>query len=271
MTSVTYSIIDVASDTTKELPQLKAAGITDIIRYDDRFPSGNWKQIQSPEVHAIRDAGFRLGIVYEGAGATLSSFTEQNGYLDAAYSRKQATTRGQPAGSAIYFAVDFDPTAAQIFFNIVPYFTGVAKAFTETSSDPKLAVGVYGSGLVCKTLKAAGLVTLTWITCSTGFQDSQEYVVAGLQDLLQAKCDQSFLGLSVDYNEARNPQWGSFIPWGAPAIPTVIPAPPIISHNAAWMQGVLQKTGLYHGAIDGSVGPLTINAMISYLEKAGQV
>jgi hypothetical protein len=271
---VTFSIIDVPADTTKLLAQLKAAGITDIIRYDDRFPSGGWKQIHSPEVHAIRDAGLRLGIVYEGAGSTLSSFSEQNGYLDAAYSRQQAALRGQPNGSAIYFAVDFDPSASDISTHIVPYFRGVATAFAELVDLPKLATGVYGSGLTCKTLKDAGLVTLTWITCSRGFAGSKEYVAAGLQDLWQESCDQTLLGLSVDYNTA-NPAsagqaWGSFVPWGAPAIPAVIPAPPPISHDARWLQTVLQKAGLYNGQIDGNVGPLTVNGAIAYMEKKGE-
>lgn len=268
---MTFSIIDVPQDTTKQLAQLKAAGITDIIRYDDRFPSGNWKQIHSPEVHAIRDAGLRLGIVYEGAGSTLSSFTEQNGYLDAAYSRQQAALRGQPNGSAIYFAVDFDPSASDISSHIVPYFRGVARALTELVDLPKLAAGVYGSGLTCQTLKSAGLVALTWITCSRGFNGSKDYVAAGLQDLWQVECDKTLLGMSVDYDEAKPAgNWGSFVPWGPPAIPAVIPAPPSISHDTRWLQTVLQKAGLYGGAIDGDVGPLTINGMIAYLEKKGE-
>lgn len=270
---MTFSIIDVPQDTTKVLAQLKAAGITDIIRYDDRFPSGHWKQISSPEVHAIRDAGLRLGIVYEGAGDTLSSFTEQTGYLDAAYSRRQAALRGQPNGSAIYFAVDFDPTASEIASNIVPYFRGVQRALTELVDLPKLAAGVYGSGLTCQTLRSAGLAALTWITCSRGFNGSKDYVAAVLQDLWQEQCDKDLLGMSVDYNTAnpaRGGAWGSFVPWGPPAVPAVIPAPPPISHDAKWLQTVLQKAGLYGGAIDGDVGPLTVNGTIAYMEKKGE-
>jgi hypothetical protein len=256
-------IIDVAEDVTSKLSQLKEAGVTAIIRYDDRFPSGSWKQIHDSEVRAIKDAKMQLGIVYEDAGATASTFTDANGFAAAAYSRKMAAQRGQPAGSAIYFAVDFDPSQSDITHRMIPYFQGVARAMDGSG----LQIGVYGSGLACKTLKALNLATLTWITCSRGFTGSREYIAAGLQDLWQTDCDKDLFGLSVDHNEAKNPAWGWFIPWGAPVMPVPIPSPPPITHDAQWMQTVLQAAGLYHGGIDGDVGAGTIAAMIAWMEK----
>lgn len=264
---MSYTIIDVPTDCSKVISLLKAGGITHIIRYDDRLPSGSWKQIHSPEVHAIRDEGLRLAIVYEGAGATVSTFSEQSGYLDAKYSRSQAASRGQPDGSAIYFAVDFDATAAEMQARIVPYFQGVKRAFEEASNNPVLKVGVYGSGLCCKTLKALGLVSFTWITCSRGFNGSKEYIAAGLQDLWQVQCDKTLHGLSIDYNEAKNPDWGHFVPWEAPVVPPVVTPPPQITHDATWLQEILAKAGLYHGQIDGDAGPLTIAGMIAAIER----
>jgi hypothetical protein len=266
---VTYSIIDCDENTTSKLSELKAAGIKTVIRYDDRFPSGNWKQVHSPEVHAIRDAGFELGIVYEGAGATLSSFSEQSGYLDAQYARKQAALRGQPDGSAELFAVDFDPTASEITARIIPYFNGVAKAFAESNNLPVLVPGVYGSGLTCRTLFLMGLAKIRWITCSRGFQGSAQAVAAGEYELWQEECEKKLEGLDVDYSVAKVENWGQFVPWGAPTVPAVIPPPPTISHDIRWLQGVLQTAGLYHGAIDGDPGPLTEAAMIAYAEQKG--
>lgn len=263
-----FTIIDCDQDTTKMLAQLKAEGITDIIRYDDRFPSGNWKQIHSPEVHAIRDAGLRLGIVYEGAGSTLSTFSEDNGYLDASYSRKMAASRGQPDGSAVYFAVDFDPPATAVTQRIIPYFHGVARALEQDNGLPKIVAGAYASGYVCRTLKTLQLIKYSWVTCSGGFTGTKEYLAEGLQDLWQKQCDAKLLGLDIDYNVANRLDWGSFVPWGPPAIPPVEPAPVPITHDVAWLQGELKSAGWYKGQIDGDAGPLTLAAVIAYVEKA---
>src|SRR5215813_4061563 len=68
-------IIDTADTmTSSKLSALKKAGVETIIRYDDRRPRGGWKQIHQAEAKLIRDAGLRLGIVYEDA-ATASYFT----------------------------------------------------------------------------------------------------------------------------------------------------------------------------------------------------
>src|SRR6516164_1534300 len=92
-------IIDTADTmTSSKLSALKKAGVETIIRYDDRRPRGGWKQIHPAEAKLIRDAGLRLGIVYEDA-ATASYFTRLEGILSATYARQQAAKRGQPEGA----------------------------------------------------------------------------------------------------------------------------------------------------------------------------
>jgi len=258
-------IIDTADNVTKKLDALKAEGVHTVIRYDDRLPSRAWKQIFLAEAKAFKDKGMRLGIVYEGAGATPSSFSEQSGYLDAVYSRQQAAQRGQPDNSAVYFAVDFDPSESQIQGRILPYFNGVYRAFSEDNNLPKLRVGAYCSGLCATMLKKEHPDILIWITCSLGFAGSRGYVRAGKQDLFQNKCDTSLLGVDCDFDEANTADWGSFVPWGESPSPTVPSPPAPINHDIKWLQAVLQKYG-YSGQIDGSAGPLTIAAMIRYAE-----
>src|SRR5882672_8837853 len=189
-------IIDTADDVTTKLTQLKDMGCVAIIQYDDRHST--WKQITPTRARAIRDAGILLAIVYEHIAQPSG---EEDGYADAEHSIKMAAARGQPKNSAIYFAVDYDASNSDINNKIVPYFRGVARSMLNSG----LRVGVYGSGQVCKTLKALGLVSLTWITCSRGFTGSAAYIASGLQDLWQTDCDKFLLGLSVDYNSARNP------------------------------------------------------------------
>jgi hypothetical protein len=59
-------------------------------------------------------------------------------------------------------------------------------------------------------------------------------------------------------------QWFEDMAHGSPQ------PPPPLTHDASWMQLVLENRGFYHGGVDGNVGPLTIAAMIKYLESKGE-
>jgi hypothetical protein len=254
-------IIDTADNVTKKLSALKTAGVEYIIRYDCRMASGAWKQILPAEARAIAAAGLKLGIVYEDRGATASSFSDKTGYLSARYSLDQAIKRGQPAGSAIYFAVDFDATAADVRDRILPYFDGVYRAMME-DHGAVLRVGAYCSGAVAVALKAKHPDILIWITCSGGFRGTKAYLAAGKQDLWQNKCDTSLVGVDCDFSEARTSDWGWFVPGGK----AVITDPEKPLHDVKWIQGIFTKSGFYHDDIDGDVGPKTVAAMIRYCE-----
>jgi len=253
-----YPVVDTADNTSNKLSQLKNAGTTAIIRYDHRM-SGSWKQIYPAEARAIADHGLKLGIVYEGAGSTPSTFTKGSGYKDALYSRRIAPDRGQPKNSAIYFAVDFDASQSQVDKKIIPYFQGVNDALDGSG----LYVGVYGSGLVCRQLLEHNLVTCTWPTCSKGFTGSRSYIASRAWHIWQAICDRDVHGLSLDFNEENAEVWGQFIPWGPePDPPKVIhrPVPPPL-HDTHWVQASLKTLGYDPGPLDGIMGPLTRQAV----------
>ncbi len=211
------TIIDTNHDSSTRLPQLRAAGIDTIIRYYMRGSSS--KVIRRAEAQALAAAGFRLGIVYEGAGDRLVSFSEDIGYRDAAHCRQYGRSEiGQPAGSAVYFAVDADFSAAQIKSNIIPYFRGVAHAFGEDNGLPRYRTGVYGSGAVCQAIADAGLAELTWVSCSTGWSGSKAFLASGRWNLRQY-LPKMIAGLDCDPDEA-NPQKsdiGVFVPSAQPA------------------------------------------------------
>jgi hypothetical protein len=93
---------------------------------------------------------------------------------------------GQPFGSAIYFAVDYDPTQADIDGVISNYFTGVhAALYVANEGEPSYRVGVYGSGLCCGTLIDRGIATLSWLSQSTAFAGSRQYAEQKRYDLIQ--------------------------------------------------------------------------------------
>src|SRR5262244_2300430 len=82
-----------------------------------------------------------------------------------------------------------------------------------------------------------------------------------------ALCREMGLLVDCDFDEANNPNWGWFVPWGS-STPEPTPPPPLpVSHDIKWLQGILQNPLYgYHGDIDGIVGPLTEAAMIKYAE-----
>lgn len=199
-------IVDCAESVVRRLTDLAAAGITGIIRYDSRI--GHWKEAGNPEIAAILAAGMAVGIVNEGIGSVPSAFTEESGYLDACYSLARAVGRAQPEGTAIYYAVDFDASSAEIGSHVIPYFLGVQKAHRENVR--RWQVGAYCSGLVAMELDSRSLIDLSWITCSGGFAGSRAYVAAGREDLWQYRCEQTLCGLDVDFNLTPTGVWGQW-------------------------------------------------------------
>lgn len=208
-------IIDTNRDTTRHLDALRAAGIETVIRYYARSMSS--KVIRRAEARAIAKAGLRLGIVYEGAGDRLSAFSQDMGYRDAAFSRSHGAREiGQPAGSAVYFAVDFDASAAETRRAILPYFRGVARAFEEPNGLPVYRVGVYGSGAVCAAVLDAGLAELAWVSCSTGWSGYRAFVASGRWNLKQ-HLPVTIAGLDTDPDDVNPARLdiGDFVPGAA--------------------------------------------------------
>jgi hypothetical protein len=232
---MTVSTIDVAQDVRPALSRLKHAGVTRIIRYDCRLPRGRWKEATDSEWRAIAEAGFELGVVNEGVGNVAGAFTEETGYLDALYSRGRAARRRQPAGSAVYFAVDFDADHAAVVNHVIPYMKGVRRAFTQAEPTlPLLKAGAYCNGLAAATLLQEGLADFTWITCSRAFCGSEAFVEAHREDLWQFRCDVNWFGLSVDYNLSPTGIWGQFRPDGAPPPPAATEPQVAADWNPAW-------------------------------------
>lgn len=252
-------IVDTNRNTTSHLADFKRLGVTGIIRYDNRLGPRNEKQVKPAEAKAIAAAGIQLGIVYEGAGDRISAFTRDTGRADAAYSLTQLEGRGQPKGSAIYFAVDLDVSPSQVNASVIPYFHGVADSLTGSG----LVIGVYGSGLVCRIMLDAGLAQLTWISCSMGWSESKKFLATNRWTLRQ-HVPKPVDGVDCDANDLREglASWGGFVPFGGDVEPLPVP------HDARWLQTKLNEAGAYPTLkVDGDVGPDTIHAMVQHLEK----
>lgn len=175
-------------DTTMELTchaqALKAQGYDFVLRYYSHNAS---KNLSLGEARALVQAGLQIGVVWESAGTHAGFFTRDQGLADGAAAFRMAReVVKQPYGSAIYFAVDYDPTQAELDGPISNYFTGVhAALYVGAEGQPSYRVGVYGSGLCCATLVERASASLSWLSQSTGFTGSKQYADAQRYNLIQ--------------------------------------------------------------------------------------
>jgi uncharacterized protein (TIGR02594 family) len=184
------AIIDVAEYIGNHAGSLAAAGVKTIIRYYNNKNTRNHptKCITSAELGELYDAGLSVAIVFEQRGGSpvgdadtshIEDFDPANAQRDAARALSLAASLGQPKGSAIYFAVDYDFTAKGDLDRIQAYFTTIRAALKTD-----YLVGAYASGLIGTRLKAAGLIDHIWIA-NKGFTGSQDALRAGNWSLFQ--------------------------------------------------------------------------------------
>ena len=95
----------------------------------------------------------------------------------------------QPAGSAIYFAVDYNANNNDMV-NIKAYFSAINSVFND--ADVKYKVGVYGNGLTCSTIKGL-YAEYSWLSCSTGHLGYTQYDSPDYYNIKQAE--------EIDYND----------------------------------------------------------------------
>ncbi len=198
-----------------EYRALAAGGVHTVIRYLSR--DGGRKVVTEKEARDIAQAGLRLGLVYEGArGDKISAFDESQGYQDAMHARERGKALGVPEGAAVYFAVDFDASPQQVRENIIPYFRGIARAMHEQHPGlPTYRTGVYGSGLVCHTMRTGGLAQLTWLSMSGGWTGSKQFYASGQWNMKQQLERNGFDPNIVNPNA---PDIGTFVPGDAQSL-----------------------------------------------------
>ena len=186
---------------------LKTNGVDVIFRYYARAKQNGFKEkiLEADEAKAL-SAEFFIAACYQYGARTDGVFSNAQGLEDARFARKYAASViKQPAQSAIYFGVDYDPLDSVLENNIVPHFQGIAAGMSEASPDgyPHYDVGVYGAWHVCKRLKEAKLAKYAWLSNSTGWGDHQgrkKYVESTQWTLLQTLPQQDLCGVDHDPN-----------------------------------------------------------------------
>lgn len=202
--------IDVATDVRHALPCLVQQKKTFVARYlaiTSEIPN---KILTPIEAKAISDAGLDIVSVWEnGAADTPEYFTRAHGERDGEYAYKLAESLGQPGGSPIYFAIDYDAPLKDLLHGVNEYLDaveqGLASAYAASTTDRWYAVGIYGSGLTCAVLRVPDSRP-TWLAEAQHWAGSTEF---DLWDIHQTGST-SVCGLGCDENVAYAGQYGGW-------------------------------------------------------------
>ncbi|HTZ36162.1 MAG TPA: glycoside hydrolase domain-containing protein [Stellaceae bacterium] len=196
--------IDLATDASDNLNELKDSRLGFVARYY-RNPQSRWPTLSAREAQRLSSLGMAMVAIWESHSHDPAYFSYASGYGDAIAAHNQANALGQPAGSAIYFAVDFDAGPAALPA-VDQYFRGVAAGLAAAGGGrPKYQAGVYGSGAVCRAIKGVRLAHYAWLSNSTAWSG-----YAGYDDWnIKQGGRVARLSFSHDYDEARQ-DYGGF-------------------------------------------------------------
>lgn len=213
--------IDCATPLTAELAkEFKADGYDFVARYT--VPEGSWKALTAEEVANIVDAGLYIVSIFE-TTANRALKGAKAGMYDAEVAVGICKGFGQPAGTPIYFAVDFDAQGNQ-YAPIVDYFMAAKEVLTGHG----YTIGGYGSYSVIEMLAAKGIPFL-WQTFA--WSHGQRSAKA---QLFQYKIDTVENGIGVDYN-VSNGAAGGWMP--------VVEAPAPVTLDTALANEIIKELG----------------------------
>ena len=139
---------------------LVAAGYRIVGRYlDEHLAPGDdgylGKALKAGEPQIIIGAGLRLLPIFQYNGRELASFTYDKGFAQAQIAHQKCVEHRIPAGTCVYFAVDYDAMDVDIDGGIKQYFQGVAAGLAALGT--RYTFGVYGPRNVCTRIsKEAG-------------------------------------------------------------------------------------------------------------------
>ncbi len=201
-------IIDTNSSCAGKTKQLKDMNVDVVGRYYRMQTHPEWRVTRAEAVE-LTQAGIMLFTVFEDFGkASKLKLTREQGGKDGQSAHEQAEAIGQPKQSTIYFAVEGLPGGygKSDLPGIREYFKGVTDAL---GGDYK--AGVYGDGLVCKTLLDEGTCAHTWLAAAShSFPGTKDFTRSWRWSIAQmGPLDINANGLSVDLDVAKD-EFGAF-------------------------------------------------------------
>ena len=210
-------IIDTNVDISGWIDELVKAGVSTVIRY---YSQNKAKRLGPAEAQALAEAELSVVTIYQDRngggkpGGDIADLAPARGTADAQRALQQAAAVGQPAGSTIYFAVDWDFVNKAQLAQITGYFEAA-----RAELDGQYKLGIYGSGLVTKVVHKAGLVEHVWLAQSTGWTGYKEALAGNYVSLIQLT-ERIWPGAQFSYDENMLAPGvtdiGAFVPGGAP-------------------------------------------------------
>jgi hypothetical protein len=197
--------IDMALDSRDVVQELKGSGLHFVARYY-RSPLSRLPPLSPDEARIVSSNGMKLVAIWQYQSNRPEHFSYERGYADAITAYQQARAVGQPNGSAIYFAVDYNAPDREIAGAVQQYFRGVRAGLAAAGGgSPPYRVGVYGSGAVCLYLQRMQLAEYTWLSASTAWYGSNDY---GDWNIKQGRRT-TLLSFDHDINETQG-DYGGF-------------------------------------------------------------
>jgi len=203
--------IDMPTDARDVSQELKDSKLDFVARYY-RDPTSRWPTLSADEARMLSATGLRVVAVWEFHSHKADYFSYATGYSDGVSAYRQARTVGQPPGSGIYFAVDYNAYQPDLVGPIDQYFRGVSAGMTAAAGAgkaPEYHVGVYGSGAVCDYLKRMRLAQYAWLSNSTAWAGYDAFTDWDIRQAGRAPN----LSFDQDSNQARG-DYGGFLVTG---------------------------------------------------------
>jgi hypothetical protein len=165
-------------------------------------PSG-WKKLTRSEAEIITAAGLQIVSVFE-TTANRAAGGAPNGHTDGALALSLAQELGQPVGSTIYFAVDFDTNS----FDVISAYLRAASTHIVGYDT-----GVYGSYGVVEAMKDSGACSKFWQTYAWSRGNKSESI-----NIYQYDCgptgqgfEKNGIGVDLDESFGNEGWWNTIV------------------------------------------------------------
>lgn len=237
---------------TAKAKELADNGIQFVCRYlvPERLRS---KRITKAEAEAITAAGMQIVSVYETTADRAKGGSEA-GRADGIAALKETKIVGQPVGSAVYFAVDYDAQPAE--YDIIEAY--LRNAFAEL---PGYAVGVYGSFAIVEEMARRKACTHFWQTYAWSRGKLSSHV-----NVYQYKNGVKVCGITCDLNDSfGNEGW-----WQVAERTTKLLKLGMKGEEVRILQNMLNSLG-YKLTVDGVFGIITQGAVKDFQRSSGLV